>query len=95
MDDTWNRVKALEGKTLRTVSRGESFVIDAVESNRAVITPVSSRKPRSVRRAVIEDAVSLGLRQQEITPSVLANRVATTDRNLSYVAAIVRAIRER
>ena len=46
-------------------------------------------------RAVIEDAVSLGLRQQEITPSVLANRVATTDRNLSYVAAIVRAIRER
>lgn len=41
MDDIWNRAKALEGQTLRTI-RGNPFVVGAVAENTITVTPASS-----------------------------------------------------
>jgi hypothetical protein len=70
------------------------MTIDAVAVNTATVTPASSGKPRPVRRSIIEDAWTKRLNDRDIRPSELRDGVDGDDRNLSYVAAILRAIQE-
>jgi hypothetical protein len=93
MDDIWNRVRALEGQTLRTI-RGKPFTVDAVSENTVTVTPASTGKSRPVRRSVIEDAWAKRLSDTDLRPSELRDNVARDDQNLSYVAAVLKAIQQ-
>jgi hypothetical protein len=88
MSEVWNRVRALEGKTLHTLKQGKRFSIVGVLSDRVQFVPEQGNGTlRWCTREGIEYIAGLGLK-----PSELRSRIQQewpSDRNTSYVAAIV------
>ncbi|GAB4455993.1 MAG: hypothetical protein OHK0029_13120 [Armatimonadaceae bacterium] len=93
MSDFWNRIQALNGKTLKTRIQGKPFDILEVRSDWVIISPHTSGKRRTISRSCLEHINSLQLDERELTPSRL-QREYSDDQNLSYIAAIIGAIRE-
>ena len=91
MVDVWTQVKALEGKTLRTL-RGKSFVIESVDRSTLTVILGSTGKSRSISRDGIEDAYNARLNAHEVSPKALRDRLGPENRNLSYVSAIVKVL---
>jgi hypothetical protein len=93
MADVWSQVKSLEGKTLKTL-RGRSFVVESVDRNTMTVIVGSTGKPRPIGRDVIENAYNAKLTPNEVSPNALRDRLGAENRNLSYVSAIVKALRK-
>ena len=90
MASLWERVRALEGFTLPTVSGRAAFDITAVEDGSVRVVPHSSGKPRTIEREEFEQAEAVGLATTHVTPIQL-RRAGISDFNPAYVAAIIRA----
>lgn len=87
----WERIRALEGQTLPTVSGRTAFDIAAVDDDEMRIVPRSSGKPRAIKRRVFERAEARGLSTVDVTPSQL-REAGISEFNPAYVAAIIRAV---
>ena len=90
MTSLWERVQALEGWTLPTVSGRALFDISAVDDGYLRVMPHSSEKPRAIKREEFERAEALGLATADVTPMQL-RRAGISEFNPAYVAAIIRA----
>jgi len=64
--DIWSHVRALEGKTARTLDRGRPFAITKVLPTRVLIT-TSTGLPRTILRREIEEAWKHLKRQGTLT----------------------------
>ena len=90
MTSLWERIRALDGFTLPTVSGRAAFDITSVDDNSVRVVPRSSGKPRPIRREDFERAEALGLVRADVTPIQL-RRAGISEFNPAYVAAIIRA----
>jgi len=90
MPSLWERVQALEGRTLPTVSGSATFDITAVDDNYVRVAPHCSGKPVPIKREEFERAEALGLARADVTPIQL-RRAEVSNFNPAYVAAIIRA----
>ena len=90
MATLWERVRALEGQTLPTVSGREAFDVAEVDDRHIRVLPRSSGKPRRIERRQFELAESLGLATANVHPIQL-RRAGASEFNPAYVAAIIRA----
>ena len=82
----WQEVRALQGKTLRTLDRHKPFGIMAA-SESEVLVRLSTGKVRSVVRAEIEGAFEALRRTGEINLKEIEKRHSA--RSMAYVAAIL------
>lgn len=88
----WNKVQNLQGKTLRTISRGKNFTIVTVTQDRVVFIPQDGNgTPRWVSRGMIDHLIALRIDKSELSPSRIA-REFPNDRNSAYLAAILTEI---
>jgi hypothetical protein len=90
MASLWERVRALEGRTLQTVSGRATFDITAVGDDYIQVVPRSSGKRRTIQRWRFERAKELGLDKVDVTPIQLRT-AEVSEFNPAYVAAIIRA----
>lgn len=90
MESLWDRVRALEGFTLPTVTGRAAFDVASVDDNYVRVVPRSSGKPRPIKREQFERAEALGLATTDVTPIQL-RRAGISEFNPAYVAAIIRA----
>ena len=90
MASFWEQVRALEGRTLSTVSGRGAFDITTVDDGCVRVVPQSSGKPRPISRQEFEQAETLGLATADVTP-VQFRRAGISEFNPAYVAAIIRA----
>jgi hypothetical protein len=93
MASLWDRIQALEGRTLPTVNGRETFdVAEAeVDEHRIRVVPRSTGKPgRPIPRWQFERVEALALATVDLRPSHL-EQANVDDFNWSYIAAIVRA----
>lgn len=89
--NVWDRVRALEGKTLQTLAQGRLFSIIRVSPERVEFVPErGSGNLRWFSREGIEFIANLGLSRDDIRPRIL--REWPSDQNSSYVAAIVHEV---
>ncbi len=91
MTFTWDRVQALQGKTLQTVSRGATFKVEKVNNDHVWVMPCSSGKLRRIERWRFEEAERQGLVTPNVTPTEIRKK-GISDFNPAYVAAIIRAV---
>ncbi len=63
----WGRIKTLEGKTLRTVSRGHLFDVHKVDDERIYYDPQGTTRPgsHSSFRTTFEQLAALNLKPSE------------------------------
>lgn len=95
MPTVWNRVEALNGKTLHTRARNKEFEIINVLPDRIQFVPKQGNgTTRWVTRDGIEQIAELNLDESELKPSRL-QREFPDDQNLSYIAAIVYAVQKQ
>ena len=90
MSSLLERVGALEGRTLPTVSGRGAFDIASVVDDYVRVVPHSSGKPRPIKREDFERAEAIGLATTDVTPIQL-RRAGISEFNPAYVAAIIRA----
>lgn len=94
MATLWDRIRALEGRTLTTVSRHNAFDVIQVTDTRVQIVPRSSGASRAgIDRRSFERAEVLGLARSDVTPSQIQN-AGVARFNSSYVAAMIRVALE-
>jgi len=87
MSSYWDEVKNLEGKTLKTLDRGNKFEVHAVTNHSVIVKPLSTGKERLVPRSEIEGAYKELFSNKEITRTVIEAK--HSPRNPVYVAAIL------
>jgi hypothetical protein len=88
--DAWTEIKALVGKTLRTLDQNNAFDVIAVTDQAVVVCPRASGKERTIKRGEIEPAF------RELVARGMIQRTDVRDRysnfNPAYVAAILAAL---
>jgi hypothetical protein len=95
MNDAWEEVKKLEGKTIFTLAQQKPFVVERVLNDRIEYRPKSgSGAIRWSWRKDIEHLITLHQREGTLTPSRVAEEFPK-EYNSSYMAAIVNVIVER
>ncbi len=91
MASLWERVRALEGRTLPTVSKREAFFeVAEVGDGYVRVVPRSSGKPRRMERREFEQAEALGLATTDVAPIQL-REAGVSEFNPAYVAAMLQA----
>lgn len=91
MTPLWERVRALEGQTLSTVSGRAASAITEVTDDHVRVVPRSSGKPRTpIERWRFEGAEALGLATADVT-LMQVRRAGLSEFNPTYVAAIIQA----
>jgi hypothetical protein len=90
MASLWERIRALEGFTLPTVSGRAAFDIASVDEDYVRVVPHSSGKPRRIKREEFKGAEALGLATSGVTPNQLRG-AGISEFNSAYVTAIIRA----
>jgi len=94
METLWERVRALKGRTLPTVS-GQEFHVEDVDERYVRVVPRSSGTPRSpIPRWRFERAEALGLARTGVTPSEI-RKAGVSEFDPAYIAAILRAAIDR
>ena len=94
MATVWERVKALEGKTLYTEPQKKPFAIKNVTRDRVEWVPVEGKgTTRWWPRTHIEDMVEVRAEKGSLTPQDIRDRWPN-DQNTSYVPVIVNTIYE-
>jgi hypothetical protein len=91
MPDPWQRVRPLEGRTLYTTARRAPFDMVSVTDDGIQIRVQSSGKRYSVPRREIEEALALGLKDDELRTAKV-RREGASEFHPSYVVAILKAI---
>ena len=90
MASLWERVRALEGWTLQTVSDSVPFKIVSIDDSKVKVL-VSSGKTYSIYRRKFDKAEALGLATADVKPFQL-RKAKASEGNPAYVAAIIRAV---
>jgi len=88
----WERVKALEGKTLRTVSRGHLFDITKVDDEVIHYDPQGTKRPgsHSSYRTTFEQLAALNLKPTEWSLQRIKETVPQSEAFCaSYIFAIL------
>lgn len=85
--DCWNEISKLNGKTLKTLDRGNPFDVIEVTQNAAVLRPHESGIERKVLRDEIESAYSELVSKGELTRVTI--RTKYSEYNPAYVAALL------
>ena len=84
----WDKVKELEGRTLKTLDHEKKFDILAVSNKGVIVKPLSTGKERKVPRDEIDDGAYRELASnKEITRTTIEAKFSP--RNPVYVAAIL------
>ena len=91
MASIWERIRALEGRTLPTVSGRAAFDIASVGDDYVRVIPHSSGKPRLIRRQEFERAEMFRLARADVIPIPLRD-AKISEFNPAYVATIIRAV---
>ena len=95
MQNKWDIIRQLEGKTLYTLSQRKPFRIISVLDDRVVYIPkAGSGTPRWSSREDIEYLIDLRIRKGELTRSQVAAEFPS-EFNSSYMTAIVDEIVRR
>jgi len=91
MDDLWDRLKTLEGRTLHTVTRGKAFDVISVDQARrvVVVAPQISGISRTIRRGELERAAELGSISSLTPGQVKASKVSAW--SSAYVVGLLHA----
>jgi hypothetical protein len=84
--DFWSQIRALEGKSLRTLADRKPFEVVSVAQNKIVLK-ISTEKIRTVWRKEIEGAFHELTRTGDISREEIEER--HSPRNIAYVAAIL------
>jgi hypothetical protein len=90
-DNLWQRLRALEGRTLRTVTGRGVFEVLRVADDAVHIRVRSSGREYGVRRREIEAGGALGLRGAALTP-FRVRQASASEYRPAYVAALLRAV---
>ena len=92
MSTIWERVQALNGKTIQTLARQKEFEIIGVLQDRIEFRPKAGKgTARWAGRDQIEHVAGLDLERSQLTTTRLAEEYPD-DQNLSYIAAIVHTV---
>ena len=90
MATLWERIRALEGTSLPTVSGREAFEVIGVDDGRVRVVPQSSGKPRQIPRWQFERAEELGLIAANTRP-IEIRQAGVSEYDPAHAAAIIRA----
>jgi hypothetical protein len=91
--DWWNEVVKLKGQRLKTLARGESFEVVAVQDQAVIIRVLSTDNKRRVSRDEIESAFDeLTARGEVLLTDIRKNR--HSEANPTYVSAILASLPE-
>lgn len=90
MATAWDRVRQLEGQTLRTKT-GKPFQVVSVDSKYVTVEPERTGTTRRIRRSEVEAAHDLHLPLEELTASRLVEE-RVTGFNPVYIVAMLKAI---
>ena len=71
MPSFWDEIKNIEGKTLKTLDRGNKFEILVVTNHGMIVKPLSTGKERLVPRSEIEGAYQELFTNKEITRTII------------------------
>lgn len=88
--DCWMQIRALKGKTIRTLDRGNPFDVLDVTENAAIVRPHENMKERNVPREEIESAYNELVAKRELTRVTIREKYSQF--NPAYVAAILAAL---
>lgn len=94
MATPWERVRAMKGQTLPTVTGRAVFDVEAADNDSIQVVPYSSGKPRTISSHEFDRAEILGLAVPSVTPIQLRTAGAS-EFNPAHVAAIIRAVSEQ
>lgn len=95
MPSFWDRVRQLDGQTLKTIAQGREFDVVRVTHDRIVFRPRRGKgTERWWPRKELEELDSAIASVDEMTPERV-RREWPSDQNTSYVAAILRAARRQ
>ena len=83
----WNHVHGLAGRELRTLSRGNRFLVEHVNDRQAYLILRQTDKSRLVKREEIEGAWVHLVRERKLTRIEIEGNYSP--RNQPYVAAIL------
>ena len=86
----WDGVRALEGRTLQTVT-GKGFDVVSVSDSHVRVTLHSSGRTLPIPRKAFDQAEALGLATASVRPSEL-REAQVSEGQPAYVAAIIRAV---
>lgn len=87
VEQIWNEVRKLKGRTLKTLDRQKPFTIASVTYDRVYVIPQSTDKERPIPREGVENAYLHLVVTGRLTLTEIENEYAP--RNPVYVAAIL------
>lgn len=90
MATVWDRIKQLDGQTLRTKT-GKPFRVISVDSDYVIVEPERTGVARSIRRTDLESAYDLHVPLEELTATRLVKEQGTSF-NPVYIVSILKAI---
>jgi hypothetical protein len=86
----WVNLRTLVGRELKSLERGKPFVVQGVQGDRVLLSPVVSGKQRIIQRKTLERAFSALLDRRELTGLEIAEEFSPF--NAGYVAALLAAL---
>ena len=93
IQETWDSIRGLEGRTLMTTSQHRPFDVVRVTDGVVFVEPHSTRRQRRVARADFEEVIGVRSSGERLRPSDVQLANAST-RNSVYVVAILYALEE-
>ena len=101
MDEVWDGIEALTGRTLYTVPDREAFQMVSVNRSKGPAIQIRTNTeepggggPRVIARSEIERTYNIRLKVDDLTPSIIQISGASV-KNAEYIAAIFAAIEAR
>jgi len=98
MDQVWERIERLRGRTLYTLTDGEPFQVVSVERSKAGAIKIISNveepdqsETRTIGRNEIEKTYNVRMKVDDLTPTIIQISGASV-KHSEYIAAIFRAI---
>ena len=87
VEQIWNEVRKLKGRTLKTLDRQRSFTVASVTYSTVTVIPQSTGKERPISREGVENAYRRLMVTGRLTLTEIENDFAP--RNPVYVAALL------
>jgi hypothetical protein len=86
----WHKISRLDGRELKTLARGRSFEILAVQEDQVALSPVASGKMRTIQRETLEGVFNALLNRREMTTLEIAEEFSPYQ--AVYVTALLAAL---